>query len=542
MPALSADLILKSGKIAVGDRLDRFVEALAARDGKIVALGSDGDVADLAGPGTRLIDLAGRTAIPGIVDSHCHPDSYAARLSSWELVSPDRIQSRDALLARIAQVAETKGPGDWIAAYRLNENKSGGYPTIAEMDAAAGGRPLFILRTDGHIGLANSRAFAELGIDEGTPPPDFGAFDKHPATGRLTGVLRETAAHLFLERIHAGDTADSIADGLERVFAEWTAFGITTVYNSLTSSNAIRAYQMLKDQDRLGMRIGIIVSGREDGLVEAHIRAGIRSGFGDDMVRVIGVEWCPDCSTSGRTAAYYEPYVGRKIDGEPEPNTGVLLYELEDLKARALAAHRAGLQVMIEGVGDRGIDFALDAIEHCLEQHPVDDHRMRVEHCCYVTPAIEARLKRVGAIDSSATGFMYDLGDAYAANRGRGAMARMWPHRALIDAGIPAPGHSDAMVCQANPFLALWSMVNRKSDTGGDLDVGQAITPTEALLAYTWLGAHSGREEHLKGSLDLGKLADVAVLDRDFFTIPQHEIREVQVDATILGGRVVWER
>ena len=542
MPALSADLILKSGKIAGGDRLDRFVAALAARDGKIVALGSDAEVAPLAGPGTRVIDLGGRTAIPGFVDSHCHPDSYAARLSSWEPVGPDRIQSREALLARIAQVAGSRGPDDWIAAYRLNENKSGGYPTIEEMDAAAGGRPLFILRTDGHIGLANSRAFAELGIDESTPPPDFGAFDRHPATGRLTGVVRETAAHLFLERIHAGDTADSIADGLERVFAEWTAFGITSVYNSLTSSNAIRAYQMLRGQDRLGMRVGIIVSGREDGLVEAHIGAGIRSGFGDDMVRVIGVEWCPDCSTSGRTAAYYEPYVGRRIAGEPDPNTGVLLYELEDLKARALAAHRAGLQVMIEGVGDRGIDFALDAIEHCLAQHPVDDHRMRVEHCCYVTPAIEARLKRVGAIDSSATGFMYDLGDAYAANRGRAAMARMWPHRALIDAGIPAPGHSDAMVCQANPFLALWSMVNRKSDTGGDLDAGQAITATEALRAYTWLGAYSGREEHLKGSLEVGKLADVAVLDHDYFTVPPQEIREIQVDATILGGTVVWER
>ena len=197
---------------------------------------------------------------------------------------------------------------------------------------------------------------------------------------------------------------------------------------------------------------------------------------------------------------------------------------------------------MIEGVGDRGIDFALDAIEHCLKHHPVDDHRMRVEHCCYVTPAIEARLKRLGVIDSSATGFMYDLGDAYAANRGREAMARMWPHRSLIDAGIPAPGHSDAMVCQANPFLALWSMVNRKSDTGGDLDASQAVTPTEALRAYTWLGSHSGREEGIKGSLDLGKLADVAVLDRDYFSIPVQEIRDVAVDLTLVGGNVVWER
>jgi len=542
MTRLTADLVMTAGRIATMDSRHSRVEALAVRDGKIVALGRDADMEMLIGPDTRLIDLEGRTAIPGIVDSHCHPDSYAARLASWELLSPDRIQSRDALLARIADAADARGPDGWIAGYRLNENKSGGYPTLEEMDAAAKGRPLFILRTDGHIGLANSRAFAELGIDAATPDPAFGSFDRHPQTGALTGVVRETAAHLFLDRIHDGDTPESIADGLERVFAEWTTYGITSVYNSLTPSKGIRAYQLMKDQGRLDMRVGIIVSGREAGLVEATATAGIRSGFGDEWVRIIGVEWCPDCSTSGRTAAYYEPYIGTKIAGEPEVNTGVLLYELEDLKERALTAHRAGLQVMIEGVGDRGIDFALDAIEHCLTQHPVDDHRMRVEHCCYVTPALQERIRTLGVIDSSATGFMYDLGDAYIANRGQEAMARMWPHRAMIDAGIPAPGHSDAMVCQANPFLALWSMVNRKSDTGGDLDASQAVTPTEALRAYTWLGAYSGREEADKGSLEIGKLADIAVLDRDYFSIPNEEIREVQVDMTVIGGRVVHRR
>ena len=224
------------------------------------------------------------------------------------------------------------------------------------------------------------------------------------------------------------------------------------------------------------------------------------------------------------------------------PNTGVLLYDADDLTERAIAAHKAGLQVMIEGVGDRGIDFALDAIEACLGADPRDDHRMRVEHCCYVTPEILDRLKRLRAVDSSATGFMYDLGDAYRANRGAEAMAHMWPHRSLIDAGVPAPGHSDAMICQAKPFLAMWSMVNRTSDTGGDLDKSQAVTPVEALHAYTTLGAWSGREETVKGSLEVGKLADVAVLDRDYFTIPAEEIRDVRVDMTVLDGRIVFER
>lgn len=539
MPGLTADLVLRNGAIHTLDGSSHIVSALAIRDGRIVARGSDSEMAALTGPKTEIVDLAGRTAIPGIVDSHCHPDSYAARLAGWEDVGPGRIQSREALLGRLSEVAAGRGPDDWVVGYRLNENKSGGYPTLAELDAAGQGRPLFLLRTDGHIGLANSRAFQELGVDRDTPDPAFGKFDHHPQTGELTGLMRETAVHLFLDRIHAADTPARLADGLEKVFDDWARYGITTVYNSLAGSRSIQAYQLLKQQDRLRMRIGIIVSGREDGLVESYVKAGIRSGFGDDMVRVIGVEWCPDCSTSGRTAAYYEPYVGRKIEGEPEPNTGMLLYELDDLKGRALAAHKSGLQVMIEGVGDRGIDFALDVIEYCLAEHPVEDHRMRVEHCCYVTPPILDRLKRVGAVDSSATGFMYDLGDAYRANRGAEAMRWMWPHRSLIDAGIPAPGHSDAMVCDPNPFVALWAMVNRKAQTGVSLDAAEAVTAEEALRAYTILGAWSGREEALKGSLEVGKLADIAILDRDYFSIPPEEIREVGVVTTLLGGKII---
>jgi predicted amidohydrolase YtcJ len=540
---MHADLILTNAKITtMAPAGAANATAVACRDGRFIAVGSEAEAMAYRGPGTRVIDGRGRRVIPGIVDSHCHPDAYAARITGWQEVSPARVASRAALLALIEDRCAALGPDDWFVGYRLNENKSGGYPTLEELDRASQGRPLFILRTDGHLGLANSRAFEICGIRPDAKDPPFGQYDKHPETGAFTGLVRETAAHVFLDRVHDGDTPESIASGLESVFTEWNQFGITTVYNSLTPARAIRAYQQLNSQQRLTMRVGIIVSGREDGLVESFINSGIQSGFGDDWVRVIGVEWCPDCSTSGRTAAYHDPYVGKAIEGEPVPNTGVLLYELEDLKARATAAHRAGLQVMIEGVGDRGIDFALDAIEACLAAEPRDDHRMRVEHCCYVTPEILERLKRLEVIDSSATGFMYELGDAYRANRGAEAMRWMWPHRALIDAGVPAPGHSDAMVCSANPFSAIHAMVNRETDTGGDLDTSQAINPAEALRAYTWLGAHAGREEHLKGSIEVGKLADVAVLDRDFLSIDPSEIKNIRVDMTILGGQTVFER
>jgi predicted amidohydrolase YtcJ len=282
--------------------------------------------------------------------------------------------------------------------------------------------------------------------------------------------------------------------------------------------------------------VGVILSGREPGFVEAAIAAGLRSGFGDDWLRLVGVEWCPDCSTSGRTAAYYEPYVGTPVLGEPPDNRGMLLYEARDLAVRVTEAHRAGLLVCLDGVGDRGIDFVLDAMEAALAAHPAEDHRMRVEHCCNVTPAILDRLRRLRVIASSATGFMFDLGDAYIAGRGAGAMRCMWPHRTLIDSGIPAPGHSDAPICDFNPFRAMWSMVTRRTATGQSLDAREAVTVEEALRAYTILGAYAGREESQKGSLEPGKLADFVVLDRDLFTVPVDQIKDARVEQTFVGG------
>ncbi|MGG5808305.1 amidohydrolase [Falsiroseomonas sp. CW058] len=532
---MNADFVLLGGRIATMDAAGTECSALAALGGRIVALGGDDAIRDLVGPGTTVLHAGGRRVLPGIVDSHAHPDAYAIRLRTWTLVSPDRIRTRDELLAAIRRRCAELPPGRWAAFYRLNERQSGGYPTLDELDAASGGRPVFILRTDGHLGLANRAAFAACGIGADTPDPPFGRFDRLP-DGRFTGLVRETAAHVFLNAVHGQDSESDIAEGMEAVQDQCLAAGITSVANSLTPAKAIRAYQRMRRDGRWRMRMGIIASGRDEPLIPHLIGAGIRSGFGDEWLRLIGVEWCPDCSTSGRTAAYWDPYQGTPVPGEPVPNTGMLLYEKEDLTRRATAAHAAGLQVMIEGVGDRGIDFALDVMEAALAAHPAEDHRMRVEHCCYVTPPILARLKRGGFVDSSATGFMDELGEAYAANRGQDAMRWMWPHRSLIDAGVPAPGHSDFAVCRVSPWTAIAAMVTRRTAGGADLDAREAVTAREAVRAYTWLGAWAQREEAEKGSLEPGKLADLIVLDRDVLDGEAAAIAGTVVEATVVGG------
>ncbi|BDG72421.1 amidohydrolase [Roseomonas fluvialis] len=533
---MNADFVLLDGRVATLDAAGTEAQALAAQGGRIVALGSSDAMRAHIGAGTRVLNAQGRRVIPGVVDSHAHPDSYAVRLRTWTLLSPDRVRTRAEVLATINRVCIALPPGRWGAFYRLNERACGGYPTLDELDAASAGHPVFILRTDGHLGLANRAAFAACDVPADAPDPPFGAFDRDPASGAFTGLVRETAAHVFLNAIHGADSEADIADGMEMVQDECLRHGITSVANSLTPSKAIRAYQQMRRDGRWRMRMGIIASGRDEPLIPHLIGAGVRSGFGDDWLRLIGVEWCPDCSTSGRTAAYWEPYRGTPVPGEPVPNTGMLLYDRDDLTQRATAAHKAGLQVMIEGVGDRGIDFALDVMEAALAAHPVADHRMRVEHCCYVTPPILERLKRGGFVDSSATGFMDELGEAYVANRGQDAMRHMWPHRSLIAAGIPAPGHSDFAVCRVNPFTAIGAMVTRRSQTGADLDAAEAVTPVQALAAYTTLGAWAQREEHDKGSLEPGKLADLAVLDTDILACDPSAIRGTKVVATVVGG------
>ncbi|MBB3900385.1 amidohydrolase [Roseococcus suduntuyensis] len=533
---MNAEFVLLNARIATMGGQGDLTGGLASLGGRIVAMGEDFAMRQHIGAETRVLDAGGARVIPGIVDSHCHPDAYAVRLKGWTLVSPDRVASREALLSTIHRVCAALPPGRWGAFYRLNERASGGYPTREELDAAGAGRPVFILRTDGHMGLANRAAFAACGLADDVADPPFGAFGRDPATGALTGLVRETAAHIFLDAIHATDRESDIMDGMEMVQDQCLAHGITSVGNALTPTQAIRAFQAMRREGRLRMRLGIMASGRDVPLVPHLIGAGIRSGFGDEWLRLIGVEWCPDCSTSGRTAAYWDPYLGTPVPGEPVPNTGMLLYDKADLTERVTAAHKAGLQVMIEGVGDRGIDFALDVMEAALAAHPAQDHRMRVEHCCFVTPAILARLKRGGFVDSSATGFMDELGEAYVANRGQEAMRHMWPHRSLIAAGVPAPGHSDFAVCRVNPFTALAAMVTRRTQTGADLDASEAITARQALAAYTTLGAFAQREEHDKGSLDMGKLADFAVLDTDILECDPAAIRATRVTATVVGG------
>ena len=533
------DTVVVNGRLYTMEAPGKTVEALAVANGRIVARGASADIIAFA-PDARVIDCEGRTGLPGIIDSHCHPDMQGARLGRWHDFSDGAIRDRTQLLDLVARSLEGKPMDHWFVGYRFDD-RDGGYPLIEELDKAAGGRPAFIYRRCAQMGFANSAALAAAGFSAATQDPPFGRIERDK-DGTPTGLLRARAAHMMVEHVQADYTTEDFRRGLIRVFDEYLSYGITSVHNSLTQTHAIKAYQDMRDADELKMRVGILATGRDEDLVRAVIRSGLRTGFGDEWLKLIGVEWVGDGSTSGRTAAYHEPYIGKPVLGEPANNRGTLLLDRDEHTRRVTEAHLAGLMVCTDAMGDRGIDHVLDIYEDVLAAHPRPDHRLRIEHCCAVTPSILKRLKASGIVCSSAAGFAWDLGDAHIDNRGAAAMKNMWPHRAMIDAGVMAPAHSDAPVCTVNPFAAMSALVNRKTRSGRSLDATQAITVYEALEAYTRLGAWAGREETIKGDLGLGKLADLCLLDRDPFAIEKETLEEVVVMRTLVGGDVMFER
>jgi predicted amidohydrolase YtcJ len=522
--SLCADLALVNGKVLTVDDENSVAEAVATKFSRIMVVGSTEEVERVMGEKTEVHDLGGRTVLPGLIDSHMHPAGYGASRVRGVKCGPD-VYSIEELLQRIKEKAKTTPEGNWIQGYSLDDLGLGRYPTRQELDSVTPRNPLYIGRRDGHIGVANSLALEIAGITRDTPDPPHGEIDRD-ADGEPTGVLKEDARSPVRSKIPPY-SFEELKEGLKMVFDEFISLGLTTIHGSMTDSTTLRALQEMKREGSLRLRVCVNASGREEGMLESLIAAGIQTPFGDDWLKITEVEWVFDTSGSGRTAAFYTPYVG-----EPD-NIGGLLYEQDDITDRVTRAHKAGIRIGLDGIGDRGIDRALDAIEAALREDPREDHRHRIEHCCYVPPPIQERLGELGVIDASASGFIHDLGDHYKRNRGEAEMRWMWPHRTLIDRGIPAPGHSDCPVCTPNPWIGIYGMVTRRTVSGDSIYPGEGATTID--------GAYSAWEEDLKGSIEPGKLADLVVVDRDPLTIPHEELKEVRTVTTIIDGKVVYK-
>jgi predicted amidohydrolase YtcJ len=530
-----ADLLLVNANVLTMDPERPTASAVAVAGGRIVGV-YDGKP-DITGK--AVIDLRGLTLIPGFNDAHNHMIGFGLSLTEIDL----RTGSQDELYARVAAKVATTPEGEWIIGSGYDQNRTGAHPHRDALDAIAPNHRVWLKHTSGHMCVVNGLVLADLGIDQTAPPVDGGRVTVD-AAGRPTGLVEERAQELVGSLIHPyplSTLTDAVAAAGRRYLAE----GITSVTEAGVGGGWIgqspvepAAYVAARDQGRLHVRVELMVvsdafhplgAHPSDG-IETGIDLGLRTGFGDDWLRLGPMKIFTDGSLVGRTAAMSAPFAG-----DPG-NSGYLQADADQLTEMIIAAHRAGWRVAAHAIGDRAIDLALDAFADAADQHPRPRPRHRIEHFAAARPDQVARAAKLGVIAVGQARFVTELGDGMLAAVGPARAAWLYRQRSLINAGLVLPGSSDRPVASGAPLLGIHDMVNRRTATGVPFNAAEAITPAEALRAYTWGSAYASKQERVKGSITPGKLADFTVLSEDPTVVAPDRIAGLEILATFVDG------
>lgn len=559
---LFADLVLTNGRIVTVDKDDTIAEAVACKGEKIIKVGTSEEIETYTGRHTKVIDLKGKLATPGFVDSHAHFSSGGRRVRTVDL---RYVRSMDALVEELRKKAETMPPGRWIQGWGYNESKlkEKRFPNRYDLDKASTDHPISVTRQGGHDGIrVNSLALELAGISKDTPDPEPPSLiERDPETGEPLGNLREEGEKPVLDLIAQEPplTREEMKEGLKDTIRMFLSLGITSLQEPGAPMDFIPMYQELLNEGEFHIRNSFLIAAPTLGrayhrneryqlAVDLSLEAGYMTHFGDNHLKFAGIKLGHDGSMSAGNCAVYEPYLNY-----PTPdNIGVVHgYTNEELgDGRALAEfspivvklHNAGMRCGIGAIGDRGIDFFLDAIEAAHRQNPRKDARHSLEHCSLPTKEALERMKRMDVTSSTSVGFGWELGDQHRSFMGMERMKRYMPMRSFNEMGIVASGNADWPVCSANPMEGIHVCVNRTTETGQDLSKVQAISVMDAIRVYTWNGAYITFEENIKGSVEPGKLADFAVLDTDILTCDPADIVKTKVLMTIVDGNVVYER
>ena len=537
---LHADLVVVAANIITVDSANPHAQALAVRGGKFVAVGSDADVRALLGPDTRIIDAVGRTFTPGFIDAHMHPrPTYpvTSRLGRVD-ASPANVGSIDDLITALQEKASITPEGQWVIGSRYQDTKLGRHPTRHDLDRASTKHPIRIRHSSGHVSAVNSYALEMAGITRRTPDPAGGGFERD-ATGEPTGVVWENAIELVNR---AGPplpepTRDEELEGLGRIYESFLRKGITSIVDAGGSSTSFRRYQ---DAVAHGQPVRVTIMFRDRDLSDLK-DLNLRTGFGDDHLRIGPIKMFHGNSLSGRTCWLYEPY------DMINPETGKKDYygipparSQEELDELVFEIHEAEFQVAVHSNGDREIDMVLGAIEKALARLPRPDHRHRLEHASVVNLEILERAKKLGVV-LALHSYVWEHGDKMEAY-GEARWGMMHANRTALDLGIPVAGNSDYGVSAADPLLRIQSMVTRTSAEGKVYGAEQRLSAEEAIAVWTLGSAYSTFDEDVKGSIEVGKLADFLVLSDDPTAVPADRIKDIAVEMTFIDGLLVYER
>jgi predicted amidohydrolase YtcJ len=551
------DLIVHHAKIITVDGKFSVAEALAARDGRVVALGEDEEIFKLAGPKTKVIDADGQTVLPGLYDSHVHP--VGAALS--ELVGPlPNLESLKDVFAYIRKQAAATPEGDWIVLRyvfptRLEEAR---FPTKAELDDAAPRHP--VLFHAGPAGVVNSMALKVSGVTRDTPNPRAGTIVKDPATGEPTGLLRN--AYGVLKGVPAEDRKVSAAErreAVKKLFHLYNAQGLTSIGDRNADRGALDLYLALRDSGELTLRVNVSrifnpYGSREE--VVRHLeelpgtdKRGGPTGTGDDWVRIGAIKLFLDGGMLNGTAYMRQPWPkGETYQVVEDDYRGLLFIPPDQLQIVVEEAARRNWQVTAHTAGEGAMDVLLDAYDLVNRQTPIRDLRFCITHANFPSQENLERCKRLGVCADVQPAWLWKDGTTLARVLGEKRIRWFQPYKSWLES-TTIGGGSDHMIkldsMEAinpwNPWLGIYVSLARVTERGSVLTPDERLTREQAVRLYTINNAYLNHDEKEKGSLEVGKLADLIIIDRDVLTCPLGAIPETRVLKTIVGGKVVYE-
>jgi hypothetical protein len=520
---LNAKLAILNANVVTLNSKQPKAEAIAIQNGKILAVGSNREIRKYIGSKTKVINAKNKTVVPGFVDCHVHMTGFGWSLQSLDLRNAQSIKE---MQQKLQEYAKENPEKSWILGGRWDQEKFAErrFPTRRDLDEAVAHKPIFLTRVCGHAAVVNSKALQLAGITKETTV-EGGKIDLDKTTGEPNGVLRENALELVSEDIPKPSPKE-LEDTCLLACRKAVETGLTNVHWIVDSGDEIQVLQKAYSAGKLPLRVYLGIPAE---LLDELVGTGLVTGFGNDMLKIGFIKIFADGSLGARTAALKEPY-----SDKPE-TSGMMLHTQKKLNRLVLKAHKAGLQLAVHAIGDLAIESVLKAFSKALQKFPRENHRHRIEHCSVLNPRLIKRMKRLGLIASVQPHFI--VSDFWVTDRLNKARARwVYPFKTLMREGLVVVSGSDCPVEPINPLLGIWAAVARKSFDE------ESLTLEEALKTCTLNAAYASFDENKKGTIDVGKFADLTILSDNLETVSPEKIRNVAIEAVLVNGEIAYAK
>ena len=533
-----ADLVLLNGNIITVDSKNSIAQAVAVKDDRILAVGTNSQINYLVGPQTKTIDLKGKCVTPGIVDSHIHVLYYGKQFwKDFLNIRYPAVKNEKDLLKAIADKAKSIPEGEWISAnqgFHVGPNEK---LDRWVLDSVAPDNPVYLRHASGQYVVVNSAALKLAGIDKNTPNPYGGKIVKDTSTGEPTGVLLHYPAENLVGKIAAGygdRTEAELEKDLRRGQEICLAAGITSGQDViLASPRDIKIYKNFAEKNELKIRmyLQLYVNSEE----QARKYAEAIKGFKTDMLTFAGWKLAIDGGAAAGTVLMYNKSL-------PAARNAYYYYDPETLNRIVRLLHETGMQVSFHIIGDKRIDEALDAIEDALKHNPRKDHRYRIEHAIWVRPESLERIRKLGVVISTQPQWISWHADGFRMATDEASMANCMPVKSMLRRGIPVAFGCDVPAALTHePKWAFFGATTRRTKSGYVPAPDEKVNIHEALRIHTMGSAYAAFEEKMKGSVEEGKLADLVVWSHDLYSISPRDMKDLQAEITIVGGKIVYE-